>query len=62
MTKITRKLTNEVIDWIRHSKAVNNSGKSFMLLVEKAYELREEFQTIREWKDALYYNYNLKNK
>jgi hypothetical protein len=60
MTKITRKLTNEVIDWIRHSKAVSNSNKSFMLLVEKAYELREEFQTIREWKDALYYN--LKNK
>jgi len=60
MTKITRKLTNEVIDWIRHSKAVSNSDKFFMSLVEKAYELREEFQTVREWKDALYYN--LKNK
>jgi len=60
MTKITRKLTNEVIDWIRHSKAVSKSDKFFMLLVEKAYEAREEFQTVQEWKDALYYN--LKNK
>jgi len=57
MTKIRRKLANEVIDWIRHSNAVRKDNEFFMELVEKAYEIREEFQTVKEWKDALYYSY-----